>query len=879
MLPGSKKCMISTNLNFHALSAKETIASLESSETGLSSGEAQIRLKAFGEHVLTQEKTVTPIEIFANQFKNFLVILLIVAAIISFALGEVVDAAFILFIIILNAVFGFVQEYKAEQALQALKKMTAPQATVLRDAMENKIDTRFLVPGDVVLFSSGDRVPADCRLIESYSLGANESTLTGESAPVNKDTALLLPLEQPLAERANCVYFGTVITRGRAKAIIISTGMSTEFGKIAKLVQEVKTERTPLEEKLELLGKQLGIAAIAICLAIFAIGVATGLGLVNMFFTSVSLLVAAVPEGLPAVVTITLALGVQRMVKKNSLIRKLPAVETLGSTTVICSDKTGTLTRNEMTARILYFNGTENKIQEGIPLEASARRPLEISTLCNNATLTSGDPTERALIEMAQKGSVTKEELETQYQFVSELSFDPSRKMMSTIYLSKKGELIAFAKGAPEVILNKSKTILTAAGEKPLDEFEIKKITAKNEELASNAMRVLALAYRTLRPGTEITSREVEKELTFVGLVGIIDPPRLEARGAVELCKKAGIKVVMITGDNGRTAGAIAKELGIIDGGKIILGSEIDATSDKDLLEIVKETRVYARATPTHKLRIVDALKKNGEIVAMTGDGVNDAPALKKADIGIAMGKSGTEVAREASSMVLLDDNFATIVNAIEEGRKIYDNIAKSIRYLVSCNIGEIAVILTATLAHWTILVPVQILWMNLVTDGPPALALGVDPGDNAAMSQPPRKPSEEVLGIKNAPRIAAVAILITVATVGTFIYARQWGDGVAISMAFATIVIAELLYALSIRSQSLPLHKVGIFDNGLLVASVLIGTVIQVIITQEPYFNVIFDTVPLTSGQWLFVIGAAAITPLAVEAYKIVTSYINSDT
>ncbi len=874
-----------------ARTKQDVLFALKTSELGLSQEEVQKRLEKQGFNELRHAAKKSAFQMLAEQFTNFLVVLLIIAAVISFALGEVLDAFFIALIVVINAAFGFIQEHKAENALDALKKLAAPDARVIRSGKEQRVKARLLVPGDVVELEEGDGIPADCRLVETHDFETIESALTGESAPVVKDANITLKEATQVADQANMCFLGTSVAKGRATAVVTHTGMETEFGKIALMVGTMTEERTPLEEKLEVLGKKLGVAAVAISVFIFLAGISYGKEFFKMFFTAVSLLVAAVPEGLPAVVTITLALGVQRMVQKKAVVRRLPAVETLGSTTVICTDKTGTLTENKMSARIVALAEEDISVENddlATKGEVVFIRAMEISALCNNAGIIeeksitgskfihTGDPTEVALLLLAKKTNITKESLETQFEFVSELSFDSDRKMMSVIYRDKSNRLITLAKGAPEKIIAKSKKMLTKSGVKALSETDAGKLLAKNSELAAQALRVIALAYKPLKPGTLLNSENVENDLIFAGLVGIMDPPRPEVKDAVAVCKEAGIKVVMITGDNALTAKAIAAEIGIIDGGKVINGENLDKMSDEELEKQVEEVRVFARVNPKHKLRIVNALQRNGEIVAMTGDGVNDAPALKKADIGIAMGKGGTEVAREASKMVLLDDNFATIVTAVEEGRKIYDNIAKSVKFLISCNLGEILAILVPTvipqLFNNTLpLTPVQILWTNVATDSLPALALGSDAGDPNAMKQKPRDPQEEVIGKKNYAYLFGIALVIGGATLLAFLLGSQWGPVAATTMAFSTLVTSQMLYSLSARSQRTPLYKMNLLENKFLLATALLAIAVQVAIVQFGVANQLFDTVALGLVQWSIILGIATVSLIVIEVHKVV--------
>ncbi|MCX6777057.1 MAG: HAD-IC family P-type ATPase, partial [Candidatus Micrarchaeota archaeon] len=753
-------------MEWHCMGVREVISELKTSETGLSSEEAGKRLGSYGPNELKEMKKESALEKFLGQFKNTLIIILIISAIIAAFLGEIVDAFAIIVIVILNAFMGFVQDYRTEKALEALRKLAAPQVRVMRDGNEVRIPARELVPGDILLIESGDKLAADARVIHAIDIRVDESSLTGESVPVEKESAPLRKDAQ-LSERGNMLFMGTAVAYGRGTAVVTETGMSTQMGKIAEIIQETEEEMTPLQKRLEKFGGQLGIGILIICGIVFAseilespelMGFISSMKLVEflgsqrlieLFLISVSLAVAAIPEGLPAIITITLALGVQRMVRRNSITRKLHAVETLGSTGVICSDKTGTLTKSEMTVRKLYVGdsyvevtgeGYEPKgdfIREDCRLHAEKEEDLSlllrIGSLCNNSHLdnkggwgVSGDPTEGALVVAAEKAGIAQDELKRRFPRIEEIPFDSERKRMTTIHKTPGGTE-AYMKGACEIVLELCSHALEGGRVEKLTARKRSEILKRNSEMADGALRVLACAYRKLA-SKDYSPGKVERDMIFVGLMGMMDPPREEVFDAVKRCERAGIRVVMITGDHKITAVAVARELGMIKkDSKVLTGEELDKLGEKGLEKVVEQVAVYARVSPQHKIMIVKALKAKGHIVAMTGDGVNDAPALKMADIGVAMGITGTDVSKEASDMILVDDNFASIVAAVEEGRGIFDNIKKFIRYLLSCNAAEVLTIFSAPLLNLPIpLTPPQILMMNLVTDGLPALALGV---------------------------------------------------------------------------------------------------------------------------------------------------------
>jgi len=869
------------NAKWYALCSEETAENLKTSlDKGLSSETAKERLKEFGYNELIGKKGPTVFEMFLDQFKDFLVIILIVASLVSILIGEVIDSLVIILIVILNAVLGVIQEYRASKALDALKKMAAPEAKVIRDSTVQVIPARELVPGDIVLLEAGNYVPADLRIVESVNLKIDESALTGESVPVEKNAEKVLSGEVPLGDRVNCAFMGTVVTYGRGKGIVVSTGMKTEIGMIAKMLESYEEEVTPLQKKLEETGKILGIASLVICGVVFVIGILRGISFLEMFMTSISLAVAAIPEGLPAIVTIVLALGLQRMVKRNSIIKKLHAVETLGSTTVICSDKTGTLTQNQMTATKIYTDGqffsitgegyrpTGDFYLDDKKVDPKANTALEqllkIGALCNDAKLEKvnqgedssnwrilGDPTEGALVVAAAKAGLFTSELEKDQPRLKEIPFDSDRKLMTTIH-PWDGKYVAYVKGAPDVLISRSKYIFKANQVRPLTQDDIEEISKANKAMASHALRVLALAYRPLDElPEEPTSEEIENELIFVGLIGMIDPPRPEAIEAIKTCKRAGIRPVMITGDHKDTAVAIAKQLNLMENeDDVLTGAELDAMSDEELLKESRRVSVYARVSPIHKLRIVDAIKSNGHIAAMTGDGVNDAPALKKADIGVAMGITGTDVAKETADMILVDDNFASIVAAVEEGRVIYSNIRKFIFFLLSCNIAEILIIFVSMLAGLPVpLKPIQLLWINVLTDAFPALALGMENKEPDIMQKPPRKPDEPIIDRRMCWQIAIQSFFMTVAVIGVFVYALKTTADVekARTFAFTTLILSELLRAYTSRSETHSVFEIGFFSNRFMVLGTSLSLILLLAVIYVPVLRTIFDTTYLS--------------------------------
>jgi len=884
---------------WHLLSAEEAIRRLGSDEEkGLSLKEVAGRQEKFGLNRLEEKKKRTALPILLSQFNSLIVWLLIAAAIVSFLFNAVIDGIVIFFIIALNALLGFRQEFKAEKAMEALKALTALQANAIRDGIEQKINSGLLVPGDLVLLDAGDKVPADLRLIEVFNLKVNEAALTGESIPVEKNTLPLKKKVSALSEMKNICFMNSIIVNGRAKGIVVETGMNTEFGKIAGLVQEIKEELTPLQQRLKIVGRWIAYAVIALTLFIFLIGFFfTQLKLIDLLLVSVALAVSAIPEGLPAVITITLAVGMQLMAKKNALVRKMPAVESLGSCNVICSDKTGTLTKGEMTVQKLYANfqtidvsGEGYSIKGNFKLNAKKVLPAKISgfkellatgMLCNNARLDHGrefgDPTEIALMVSGAKTGLPKEGFKG-FELIDELSFDSERKKMTQIYANGR-KLIAYCKGSPESILGKSNKILVNGRIKLLDAKKRKEIIDKNNEFASNGLRVLGFAFRELKSKKKFTIGNTENDLTFIGLQGMIDAPRKESIEAIRLCRKAGIKVIMITGDHKLTAIAVAKQLGLMNDDLIaMIGEELDALTEKELAENIDRVSIFARVNPEHKVKIISALEQKGYFVAMTGDGINDAPALKKADIGIAMGITGTDVSKEASDIILKDDNFATIVRAVKEGRKIYNNIKSFIKYLLSANVGELLVVGTAFFSGLPLpLLPIQILWINLVTDGLPALALGTEPAHKGIMEEKPRKPDESLFkGTKLF--IAISGILATIATLISFFIGFRETYLVAITMAFTTMILFELLLVFNCRVEGKAFWELDAFSNKPLVLAVIISFLLQLMVLYVPFFNPFFDTVALGFRHWVVIFSVsllALLVPLFVNKTKNILNWL----
>ena len=897
---------------FQCMSASESLRALDSNESGLNAAEAKTRLARFGPNALKAKRKQSALAMFFDQFKDFLIIVLIIAAVISAFLGETLDAAAILAIVLLNAVIGFAQEYRAEKAIEALKKLAAPKARVLRDGKEERIDAAELVPGDVIVIEEGDKIPADCRLLEAISLEADEASLTGESIPAKKDAGSRVGEKEPVNEWKNCLFLGTSVTRGRGKAVIFATGMQTQIGAIATMVSEAGEEQTPLQRKLDAMGKQLGIAALAICVIIFIVGAfVQNTPLLEMFLISVSLAVAAIPESLPAVVTISLAMGVQRMARKHAIIRRLPAVEALGSATVICTDKTGTLTKSELTARRFFVDGEfvdvsgeGYSLKGGFEQKGKAISPLKnnellelmrCGVLCNNSALSFnkgdknasivGDPTEACLLVAAEKAGIDYRETQAENAFVSEAPFDSKRKMMTVVRKTGDG-LKAFVKGAPEMVLEKSAFVLEKGRERKITARDREAFLKANKEMASAALRVLGFAYRDVSEREAKNAETIEEKLVFVGLAGMIDPPRQEAKEAIRACHEAGIRVIMVTGDNPYTAHAIARELGMITDAKykIVNGSEINDLSDAALARVARDAVVFARVAPEHKLRIIKALKANGEVVAMTGDGVNDAPAIKTADIGVAMGITGTDVAKEASDMIITDDNFASIERAVEEGRIVYDNIVKAVRYLLSCNIGELFTLFFAIigglrspfLAGLQIpLMPLQILWMNIITDSPPALALAMNPADPDVMSRKPRNPKENILSRAFLTQMAFVGALLTIVVLGVFVAYLNWGAieaAKAGTMAFSVIILFQQFFAFEAGcAKNKSILETGLFRNKWLWLAFFFCLATQVLLTEWAPAQAVFKTVSLNAVDWLVVLALSSTALVLPEIAKLV--------
>ena len=908
----------------HAQPIDEVVAALQAHlEHGLSQKEAQERLRTLGPNELTEKPRPGFLALLWDQFNNYLVIILIIAALIALALGEWVDSVAIMCIVVLNAIVGVIQESKAEQALAALKKMAAPNAQVIRDGHQLTVPGRELVPGDIVLLEAGNYVPADLRLISTVNLKVEEASLTGESVPVEKHAAAVLDKEIPLGDRRNSAFMSTMVTYGRGKGLVTGTGMNTQIGMIAEMIQSYEDEDTPLQLKLQQLGKVLGTACLAICAVVLIYGLfrdtnlaavfETGLlsylqaeqkDIINLFMTAVSLAIAAVPEGLPAIVTICLALGMQQMIKRNALIRKLPAVETLGCATVVCSDKTGTLTQNEMTVVEGWSAGKRFKVTgegyspsgqflvEERPFETAADPDAKLllhgALLCNDAMLERktdeagaqswriiGDPTEGAMAVVAMKAGFERGALEKATPRVQEIPFDSDRKRMTTIHTAD-GAPFAFVKGAPDVVLDLC-THLRKNGEAvPLGDAERRQVLDQNRDLASHALRVLAVAYRPLDAvPANPTPETVEKELTFVGLLGMIDPARPEVIEAVRVANGAGLKSVMVTGDHKETAEAIAREIGILTpGGLVLTGPEIERMSDAELAAQAEKLQVCCRVSPQHKTRIVDAMKANGHVAAMTGDGVNDAPALKRANIGVAMGITGTDVSKQTADMVLTDDNFASIVAAIEQGRIIYSNIRKFVYFLLACNVGEILIIFGAMLFGMPIpLRPVHLLWLNLVSDGAPALALGMEKGDKDIMKQPPRPPKEPVINRDMAIGIGVIALVDALAILSVFYLGLQRYPGhleAAQTIAFVTLCVSELVRAFTARSEYNSIFSIGVFSNRWMVWAVGASLLLVLLVVYVPFLQPFFDTVPLTLDDWLMMLPFFFASAIAMELLKV---------
>lgn len=855
---------------------------------GLTSEEAKARLAKYGENRLATKKAKSLIQLFFAQLNDAMIYILLGAALISGILGEISDAIIIALVILINAIVGLIQESKAEKALEALKQLTTPKAIVKRDGELKEIPSEEVVPGDLLIIDAGRYIPCDLRLIETANLQIEESALTGESVPVDKNSELHLEApDTPLGDQKNMAFMSTLATYGRGVGVAIGTGMNTEIGKIAKMLEEGDAEQTPLQKKLAELGKTLGFAALGICAVMFIVGVIQGRPLFEMFLTAISLAVAAIPEGLPAIVTIVLAMGVQRMIKENAIVRKLPAVETLGSVNIICSDKTGTLTQNKMTIVKFYADNSFGDITSLNLEEPEHKLLLENLVLCNDSTYSeeskTGDPTEIAMLEAGVKFNIFKNTLEEQHPRINEVPFDSDRKLMSTVN-KYDNDYYVMTKGATDNLLKICKNAYINGEIVPLTAKIIDDIMDKANSMSDNALRVLGSAFKKIdSPHVAIDS--IEADLTFIGLVGMIDPPRLEVKGSIALCKESGIKTIMITGDHKNTAFAIAKELGIADDpSQAIFGAELDKLSEEELNARIDNLRVFARVSPEHKVKIVKAFKAKGNIVSMTGDGVNDAPSLKAADIGVAMGITGTDVAKGASDMVLTDDNFKTIVSAIEEGRNIFNNIKKSIIFLLSCNAGEIIALFVAILLGWASpLRPIHLLWVNLVTDTLPALSLGVDPGDPNVMEEKPRNPKHSLFAGGSGVSLIFNGILIGALTLAAFVIGARVYTGTtslfpifpenisedalthAQTMAFVVLSVSQLIHSLNMRHPHKSIFQVGLFTNKWLIASVLFGIFLQDVVITVPFLRDVFKVFDLNAGDWLFV-GLLSIVPLVVN-------------
>jgi Ca2+-transporting ATPase len=919
---------------WHTMSAAEAASALHCDlQRGLDVDQVRERQAQFGPNELEEAPRRGFWRMLLDQFNQFLVLILIAAAVVSALIGwreyahsgdttEFIDAIAIMTIVILNAILGVVQEGRAEESLAALKKLAAPNAQVLRGGHLITVPAPELVPGDVVLLETGNYVPADVRLIESVNLRIDEAALTGESVPVGKDAGETFGTGATVGDRHNMAYMSTVVTYGRGQGLVVSTGMETEIGRIAEMIQSYEEEPTPLQVKLNQLGRTLGIITLIICAAVGVIGVVrdTALGvlvsqglrsylalpetvptLIEMFMVAVSLAIAAVPEGLPAVVTISLALGMQEMVKRNALIRKLPAVETLGSATAICSDKTGTLTQNEMTAVQMYVDRSlltitgegykpEGRFRDsgqvvGLEGYPGMRLLLRAGLLCNDARLErfgdngaalwriAGDPTEGAFVVAAAKAGYRKEELGQEYPRLAEIPFDSDRKRMTTFHPDPRyGDYVAYMKGAPDIVLGLCHQVLEDGVMRPLTDERRRNILDENEGLAANALRVLGVAFRPLKTVPDNPQpADCERDFTFIGLLGMIDPARPEVAPAIEIARHAGIETIMITGDYPNTAIAIGKEIGLLrEGDWSLTGAELDRMAEPEFASVVEDVAVYARVSPQHKVQIVDGLKARGHVVAMTGDGVNDAPALKRSSIGVAMGITGTDVSKETADMVLTDDNYASIVSAIEQGRVIYANIRKFVYYLLSCNMAEITILLVAMLAGWPLpLVPIQLLVLNLITDGAPALALGVEKGDPDIMDQPPRPVNEPIINSDMVIGIAVQTVAISLVVLAAFQIGMQQNETIARTMAFATLSFSELLRAYTSRSERYSLWAIGIFGNKWMQYAVLSSTAILLAIIYLPFLQPIFGTIGLASRDWLAMLPLILFPSVAAELNK----------
>ena len=845
---------------------------------GLTSEEAKIRLQKNGENKLASKKKKTMIQLFLAQLNDAMIYILIAAAIVSGIMGEISDSIIILIVILINATIGVVQESKAEKALEALKELSTPKALVKRNGELIEIPSEEVVTGDIVIIDAGRYIPADLRLIETANLQIEESAFTGESVPAEKDSKIVLEDDKaPVGDRVNMAYMSTLATYGRGTGIVVATGMDTEIGKIAKMLDNEEEEATPLQKRLAQLGKILGFAAIGICVIIFILSMFQGRDWFEMLLTAISLAVAAIPEGLPAIVAIVLALGVQRMIKHNAIVKKLPAVETLGSVSIICSDKTGTLTINQMTVKKIYINDSLVPIDNIDIKDNSTELLVEAMVLCNDATSNetskTGDPTEIALLDVGNKVNLFKDSLNEEHKRVDEIPFDSDRKLMTTVN-AYENKFRVYTKGAIDSLFKICNKVLINGEIVPLTEEKKKELLDASNSMSDTALRVLGASYKEI-DNKNVSIDNLEKDQIFIGLMGMIDPPREEVKASIVECKKAGIIPIMITGDHKNTAFAIGNELGMADNiNQCMSGSEIDNYSQEEFNKIVNNYRIFARVSPEHKVKIVKAFKSHGNIVSMTGDGVNDAPSLKAADIGVAMGITGTDVAKGAADMILTDDNFSTIVNAVEEGRNIYNNIKKAIIFLLSCNLGEIVALFVAILLNWnTPLLPIHILWVNLITDSFPALSLGVDPKDSSVMEEEPRNPKESLFAGHMGIYLTVNGLLIGILT----LFAFKLGERIypnslmhAQTMAFVVLSVSQLFFSLNMRSTKKSIFSVGLFTNKYLISSIVFGILIQLAVITIPFLAGVFKVYALTLNDWILVILISLVPLLINEILKI---------